>query len=108
MTKPDATLSTTDKLLGVLGYISFFCILTLVLGKNKFTQFHGKQGLVITLVFFILSGAATFISYNLGKVVGFLYFVIAIIGIVHAAQGKTLRFPFVGDMADKLDFEGKQ
>ena len=105
MAKADKTLTGGEKILGVLSYFGFFCILPLVLKpKSEFCQFHGKQGLIITLIFLILS-LFVYIIPAMRWVFGLTHLLLSIIGIVFAAQGKIFEFPIIGDMAKKLDFD---
>jgi uncharacterized membrane protein len=91
-----------EKILATLGYLSFFCILPLVLKPNsKFCQFHGKQALVITLVFFLLSWLG-WVSAIFGFLITLVHIGVAITGLVSAAQGTKFKIPIIIDMAKKL------
>jgi len=99
-----STLPSGEKLLSALGYISFFCILPLVLKPDsEFCQFHGKQGLVLTLIFLFLSwlGLMGVAFEVLLKVV---YILIAGFGVINGIQGQKWEIPIVGKMAKKLDW----
>ncbi len=99
-----STLSSGEKLLAALGYISFFCILPLVLKPDsEFCQFHGKQGLVLTLIFLLFSwiGLLGIFFVILLKI---SYILIAGFGIVNAIQGQEWKIPVVEKMAKKFDW----
>ncbi|MCX5712877.1 MAG: hypothetical protein NTY47_07465 [Candidatus Omnitrophica bacterium] len=93
------------KFFAVISYISFLCIITLLLKKeNKFALFHAKQGLVIfvaEVVVFIIS-----IIPLLGLLLGMAGFVIftvfSVWGIIEAWQGKLKRLPLVAEFSDKI------
>ena len=96
-----ALLTTGDKTLSAIGYISFLCILPLVIRpQSPFCQFHGKQALLVLVLFMILSPLQWF-SWHLN----FLYAVL-LLGVVgwgaySAYKGRYLRMPILADLADK-------
>lgn len=90
---------------GVISYIGFFCIVTLILKKdNKFALYHAKQGLVLfvfEVVCFVLSIIP--ILAWLMKTAGFIVFIAAsLAGMYRAAKGKHIRIPVVSDIAEKI------
>jgi len=93
------------KFFAVISYISFLCILALVLKKdNKFALYHAKHGLVLfvmQVVSFILS-----IIPILGwfiRTIGLAVFILASLwGIFKALRGEYYRFPIVSGLADKI------
>ncbi len=100
----NSTLASGEKLLSALGYISFFCILPLVLKpESKFCQFHGKQGLVLTLVFLFFSWLSLFGAFFV-ILLKITYISIAVFGMVNAIQGQKKAIPFVEKMAQRLDW----
>ncbi len=97
-----------DKLLACLGYIHFLCILPLILRQESgFCQFHGKQGLVITL-FFLLLGVVTkflgkyYLSSNIFVTV--CWIALALVGIVAAWKGQKKEIPVVASLAKQLNW----
>ena len=103
MSKVDKSLSSSDKFLAVIAYFGPFCILPLVLRRDSsFCQTHGKQGLVLALVFWILKGVGA-ISSPIFYLIGLAQIVTLVTGAVFAAQGKIIEFPVVSDMAKKLE-----
>ena len=88
-------ISSGEKLLSAIGYISFFCILPLVLKpKSDFCQFHGKQGLVVTLLMMPLSFFASFVGGLLFALVTILYLGAILYAGYSAIQGKKFTIPF--------------
>jgi uncharacterized membrane protein len=94
-----------EKLLAMFGYIQFLCVLPLALKpKSKYCQFHGKQSLVLVLVFFILSWIG-WVAKGFGMLIAFVHIAIIIVAMVQASQGKLWRIPFVAQVADKLNWD---
>lgn len=93
------------KFFAVISYISFFCIVALVLKKdNRFALYHAKQGLVL----FVFEVAAFIISiipllgWFLGTLGLAIFGLFSIWGILQALMGNYERLPIVSDMADKI------
>jgi len=94
-----------EKMLAMFGYIEFLCVLPLALKpKSKYCQFHGKQSLVLVLLFFVLSWIG-WVAKGLGLLIAFVHIAIIIIAMVQASQGKLWRIPFVAQVADKLNWD---
>lgn len=108
--EPDA-LPQGEKMLAVIGYFSFFCILPLLIKpKSAFCQFHGKQGLILTLFFLVLGGVISFVlglftaPYLAHNLVMLVYVVLAFIAMYGAWKGEKKKLPLFGDFVDKLDW----
>lgn len=93
------------KFFAVISYISFLCIIALLLKKdNKFALYHAKQGLVL----FVFEVAAFIISIIplfgwLLKTLGLVIFsLFSIWGILQALMGNCERLPIVSDIAEKI------
>lgn len=99
----DLVVTTQEKNLSALGYISFLCVLPLCRQQDsKFCTFHGKQGMIITIIFFILNWLGEF-SWVLWFLLFLLHIGLMVLGIYHSIQGKIYRIPFIADVADKMD-----
>jgi len=87
--------------LAILAYVPFLCFIPLIQGKktNRFAYEHGKQGVVLFFFEIIALLGALF-----WKVALFLAAVVAIAGIVFVIRGKVWSIPWIGPLADKLDF----
>jgi len=97
-------LSSGEKILSAIGYFSFFCILPIVLKpKSEFCQIHGKQGMIITIVFLSFVWLE-WVSSVFEIVLGFIHFTLSVLGAFNAFFGKQWNFPYLTDMAKKLDF----
>ena len=93
------------KFFAVISYISFFCIISLLLKKdNKFALYHAKLGLVL-FVFEVAAFLLSIIPFlgGLLRILGPLIFgLVSIWGILQALQGKCPRLPVVSDIADNI------
>jgi len=95
-----------NKVMGVLSYIGILWLVPLLAAKDsKFARFHANQGLVLWLASIILSVASAVLAIIpivgcvaaiLLPVVGIGGFVLMILGIINAAQGKAKELPIIG------------
>ena len=98
-----------NKYIAAIGYLFFLCLVPLILKQgSKFAQFHGKQGLVLTIaaiLWWLLSRVLSIIPI-LGWLVSFVGWValiiLAIMGVLNAAAGKYWKMPFLGQYADQI------
>lgn len=88
-----------NKLIGVLAYIIFFLPL-IAARESKFAMYHANQGLIVFLlglavniVGSVIPFLGWFIIWPLGNLI---ILVLAILGIVNAAQGQKKELPLVG------------
>lgn len=93
------------KFFAVISYISFLCIIALLLKRdNKFALYHAKQGLVL----FVFEVAAFIISiipllgWLLGRFGLVIFSLFSIWGILQALMGNYNRFPILSDISDKV------
>lgn len=106
MDEPAATPTEVQegKFFAVIAYISFFCIVSLVLKKdNKFSLYHAKQGLVLfvfEVLCFILSVIPVF--WLIRAFIILFFFLVALLGILHSLQGRCARIPVLSEIADKI------
>lgn len=93
------------KFFAVISYISFLCIVALVLKKdNKFALYHAKQGLVLfvfEVVTFIIS-IIPLLGWLLGMLGVVIFGLFSVWGMLQALMGNFNRFPIVSDIADKI------
>lgn len=90
-----------NKVYAVLAYIGIlFLVALLAAPESKFAKFHANQGCVL----FIASVAFGFVWVIpiLGWIIGFFggifTLVLAIMGIVNAANGEMKKLPIIGDI----------
>ena len=92
------------KFFAVISYISFFCIVSLILKKdNKFALFHAKQGLVLfvlEVLCFILSIIPLF--WLIKNLIWVIFTLVSLWGMLLALQGDYKRLPVVSGIADKI------
>jgi len=97
-----------NKVFGVLAYIGILWLVPLLAAKDSpFARYHCNQGLVLfigAIAAFILSAIITpipILGWILGPILWFCTmagtFVLAIIGIINAANGKCQPLPVVGN-----------
>jgi uncharacterized membrane protein len=93
------------KFFAIISYLSFLCIISLVLKKdNKFALYHAKQGLVL-FVFESGSFILTIIPILGGivRTLGLIVFVFASLWcILQVLMGNYNRLPVVSEVADKI------
>ncbi|MCL1791220.1 MAG: hypothetical protein FWG40_07675 [Peptococcaceae bacterium] len=95
-----------NKLYAILAYIGFLFIVPLAAApQSPFAKFHANQGLILFIVEISLSILSVIFSWIpiLGFIVSILCFfgaigclILAILGIVNAANGKTEPLPLIG------------
>ncbi len=101
-----------NKLMAILSYISFLCIIPVIAApESKYARFHANQGLVLFIgevAYRIMSSIlkSTLLSYIwflsymnwVIDLLGFVFVVYSIVGIVNAANGTAKKLPIVGDI----------
>ena len=94
--------TSDDKGLSVLSYISILFIIPLIARPNsQYCRFHANQGLVLFLIGDIVSIALRYVPLVhgiLGTIWGIFTLVLMIIGIVNAAQGQMKELPLIGSI----------
>lgn len=96
-------ISRGELFLSSVGYISFLCILPLVLQRESaFAQHHGKQGLVLAIFIYFMD-----ILNIMPARFAFLYTVLKIglvlFCVVSAFKGKMFKLPFVYDLSQRFN-----
>lgn len=101
---------SNDKVMGVLCYIPFICLIPIILGGSPFVRYHANQGLVLFIVDLVLGTiialCATILKIIpvigawLGGIAGGLFGLIILVfilcGIVHVVNGETKPLPGIG------------
>lgn len=94
-----------NKILAIIGYLGILCLVPL-LGKkdSPFAQFHGKQGLVLLIVWVVvnIAGIVPFIGWLMAFFGNIGCLILMIVGMVNAANGQTKELPWIGQYAGKL------
>jgi uncharacterized membrane protein len=93
------------KFFAVISYISFLCIISLLLKKeNKFAVFHAKQGLVL----FVAEVAVFLLSIIplLGQFIniagGVLLVILSLAGVLFSLQEKYGKLPLISKVAENI------
>jgi len=93
------------KFFAVISYISFFCILSMLLKKeNKFALFHAKQGLalfVLEVACFMLS-IIPILNWFMQSFGSVLFVLVSLWGVIQALRGKMCRIPLIANIAEKI------
>lgn len=89
-----------NKVMGILAYILFFVPL-LAARESRYAMYHANQGLILFLVALgvnIVGGIIPFLGPLLIIPLGNLcVFVLMILGIINAANGKQAPLPLIGN-----------
>jgi uncharacterized membrane protein len=101
--KLDAEIPRSERMMVALGYISFLCILPLVLLQNsKFAQFHGKQALVLA-IFIYFFDHLNILPNLFVSVYTILKFAVVIVSIYMSMKGQYFRIPFLAKLSERFD-----
>ena len=85
-----------NKGMAVLAYFWILVIIPILARKDSpFARYHSNQGLIL-LICSVISGILGRIWGLLGTITGLICFVLFIIGIVNAANGRAKELPIVG------------
>ncbi|MGD0156764.1 MAG: hypothetical protein ABSB50_11725 [Terracidiphilus sp.] len=104
----------SDNAAGGLAYITFIpAIIFLIIepfNKNTYVRFHSWQSIFLSIAWIAVDvilhiiGRLPFlglINLFLWPVVGLLFFILWLIVIINAFNGKRFKVPLIGDLADK-------
>ena len=107
---PEASSKQKNTGMAIVAYILFFIPLFTDAKKDPFVKYHVKQGLLIFLGWIaiaILSWIVGWYFYTLWiliRLLNLVVFVLMVIGIINASQGKQVPLPIVGKFAEKFKF----
>lgn len=95
-----------NKVMAILAYLSWLVLIPLFAAKeSKFARFHCNQGIVLAIAeiaAWVVLGLLSNIPFLgwiflvLNSIVSLVCFVLAILGIVNAANGRAKELPLVG------------
>ncbi len=93
------------KFFAIISYVSFLCIITLVLKKsNRFALYHARQGLVLFVMevaAFILS-IIPFLGWLIGVFGNMIFLLVSLWGIMQAALGIYCRIPLISEISENV------
>ena len=98
----------SGKTMAVVAYLIFFVPLLMEdMKKNKFVMFHTEQSIVLVILNVIGVILGTIGSFFCIGVIFYLInlfaFVLAIMGIINAVNGKAVPLPLVGQYGEKFN-----
>lgn len=95
----------SGKVLAAISYISIIgLIVLLVEKKNKFVQFHAKQGtglFAIELIIWII-GSITWALWPVINIINIVVLLASIYGIILALQEKEIKIPIINELGKKV------
>ncbi|MCX6790895.1 MAG: hypothetical protein NTV62_01730 [Candidatus Gribaldobacteria bacterium] len=91
--------------MAVVAYILFFIPLLTEAKNDPFVKYHVKQGLVLFIGYVIetIIAGMPFIWF-LSSLLGLALFVLFIIGVMNALNGKQEPLPIIGGLAENFKF----
>ena len=96
-----------EAFLVAIGYISFLCILPLVLlRENKFAQFHGKQALVLAIFIYFFDFVQIFPPL-IASIYTILKTFVVVFSIFMSFKGKYFKIPFIYSLSEKFSLNIK-
>jgi uncharacterized membrane protein len=109
--EPTPTVGGNNTGMAIVAYILFFIPLLTDAKKDQFVRFHVKQGFLIFALSVILWIIRAVLPWYwlwqfswIFSLLGLGILVLAIVGIVNAANGKKEKLPVIGSFADKFKF----
>lgn len=92
----------SEAFLVAIGYISFLCVLPLVLlPKSKFAQYHGKQALVLSIFIYFFEVIQIF-PPTIAILYTVLKYSVMIYAIVMSFKGNYFKIPFIYSLSEKF------
>ncbi|MDP3976352.1 MAG: hypothetical protein Q8P95_05570 [bacterium] len=103
----DKLIPPGERMLVALGYISFLCILPLVLlRESKFAQYHGRQALVLAVFIYFLDFIQIFPA-TIASVYTIVKTVVVIYSIYWSFKGQYFKIPVVYPMSERIQINIK-
>jgi len=91
------------KMFAVLAYLSFCCIIPLILKKNNtFVLHHGKQALVLFVAQVALFILSVILPMWIVKPFVFITLIFAFWGMIQALRGLTVELPLAYSIAQRI------
>lgn len=101
--KIDSEVKKGEATLVAIGYISFLCVLPLVLLRDsKFAQYHGKQALVLAIFIYFFDVVEIFPPL-IASIYTALKTIVVIYAIIMSFKGKYFKIPFLYSLSEKFD-----
>ncbi|MCC7197601.1 hypothetical protein IT413_05410 [Candidatus Peregrinibacteria bacterium] len=100
--------NSTEKLWAMVSYIPLVAVLALLIsGESKYVRLHGRQGLLVFLIFFfcIFVYLVPFIGPLFGGLIQFALFVLGVFSMYQALIGNWWKIPVLGDVAEMIPID---
>lgn len=103
-----------ERAAAAVAYLPLFAAAVILLlpafRKNRFVRFHAWQSILLWVVFFVLSGAALFLSNVAAPMVFLLFGILALLAVlflwivltIKAWEGERFELPLFGEVAARL------
>ena len=99
---------SNEKVFGILAYFGILWLIPLLAGNTQFSKFHANQGIILFIfdiiigivagVFAVIPFAGWVVAGIIGGIGGLALFILAIMGIVNAANGQMKPVPVLGNL----------
>jgi uncharacterized membrane protein len=92
---------SANKVMAILAYFGILVLIPILAAPtSKFARFHSNQGVIVLIVALVgwILGFVPIIGWLASLIVTLFAVVIAIIGLINAAQGKAKEVPVVGSL----------
>lgn len=101
-TRPDQKDVAENRAITYLSYLGILFLVPLLVKKESpFAVFHAKQGLVMTVAWFL--GGFLYIFLGLGMLVHLALVIFSIMGLISVNDGEMKKLPIIGDLAEKIN-----
>ncbi|MDP3899736.1 MAG: DUF4870 domain-containing protein [bacterium] len=93
-----------NKVVSALSYIFILCLIPLLLKQTSpYAQFHARQGLTITVAFFIfwVIGIIPILGWMVAFFGNIALIIISILGVIKTLDGKAWEIPFIYEWSKK-------
>lgn len=104
--KREKKIINEGKIYAVIGYLWVLCFIPLTVKKdNSFAVHHGKNGLMLFLVWLglLVISIVPFLGHIISFVGIIIIMILAIQGIIHSLRGEYWSMPFLGRQAEELN-----
>jgi len=101
---PDPADVEKNKVMAIIAYLGCLCLIPLFAAKDsQFARYHANQGFVLLLIGLGVGIVSNFMSFGM---IHFVFlalqmgiFVLAVLGIINAANGKMAPLPLIGGIS---------
>lgn len=93
-----------NKIVAALSYIFILCLIPLLLKQNSpYAKFHAKQGLTITVAWFVfwMIGIVPILGWLIAFLGNIALLIISILGVIKTLDGKAWEIPYIYEWSKK-------